>query len=501
MKILPLRSAGRALIFVLAWLVPLFASGKTPPSPTAEADAVLDRWIDAVGGAKRLKAIKQSDYRLRVTVGPGTVLEMQGTSLASGAYRAVMQTPSGELTTADDGRVAWLHHASLGGRVFDAQKAERERRDTGPAEALRVRDSFPERRRLPDAEIDGKKLVVLELIDRHGWKELWYFDQTTGLRVRRECPSDDKAKTLVYSDFRKVNGILEPFRVQMTMKGQPGSVLETQSVVHQTKVTAEPWHVPEGLEADSKRVEDALQRFEAAIGSKEAVDKIHSRVSKTHLEMSTNGMAFDMTMSQRKPDRVLIEQDIPGVGRMLQGYDGKTGWAWGEMQGYRELHGAELAQLIGSSNIAPRKIGEDTPLRRVVGENTGKDGHRILVVDLATVAGSAGIFHFDLETGLLVKLETVVQAGPGGAIKVVMDLEDYREVEGVKMAFSQTVTNPAMRMTTKVLHVEHNRELPDEIFHPRKNGEIPGKTAAASASEPAQKATEPVPAAPAATAK
>ncbi|MBI2512465.1 MAG: hypothetical protein HYV96_10815 [Opitutae bacterium] len=492
MKLFSQPPVWRALLFAGALLAPMLATAK--PSPTDEADAVIDRWIDAAGGAKRLKAAKQSDFRMRLTVGPGTVLEMQGTSLANGAYRLVTQTPSGEVVNADDGRLAWMHHASLGGRIEDPAKAERMRRENLTAQPLHVRDDFPTRRRLPDAEIDGRKLQALELIDRRGWKERWYFNPSTGLRVRRECPDDDKPKTVEASDFRKVNGLVMPFRVRALVQGAPDSVIEVVSIVHQSKITAEPWHVPEGLEADSKRVDEAMQRFETVIGSKEAIEKIKTRVTKSRLEITSNGMAFDMTMSQKKPNRVLIEQDIPGVGRMMQGYDGKTGWAWGEMQGYREVRGAELGQLIGSANIVPRKIGDEAPLRRVIGESTGKNGHRVLAVDLATFTGSVGIFHFDLETGLLVKIETLIQAGPGGSMKVVMDMDDYREVDGVKMAFAQTVTNPAVRVKTQVLEVVHNRELPDEMFLPRKNGEIPGKPAAAATiGEPAKDGTEAAP--------
>lgn len=491
----------RRLTLAVALLAPLLASGKAAASPTAEADAVIDRWIDGSGGAKRLKAIKQSDFRMRLTVGPGTVLEMQGTSLADGSYRLVTQTPSGELINADDGHIGWMHHAALGGRIEESRKAERMRRENGTAEALHVRDNFPTRQRLPDAEIDGKKLQVLEVVDRSGWKERWYFNPTTGLRVRREWTDEGKSRTTEASDFRKVNGVVTPFRVRAVVVGAGESVLEVQSVVHQTKVTAESWKVPAGLEADSQRIDEVLKRFADAVGKQEAVDKLQSRITKTRIEISTNGMSFVTTTSQKKPNRVLVEQDIPGIGRMLQGYDGKTGWAWGEMQGYRELHGAELGQIVGSANLTPRKVGDETPLRRLVGESVGKDGHRVLALDLATMAGSAGIFHFDLETGLLVKLETVLAAGPGGSMKVVMDFSDYREVDGVKIAFAQTVTNPAVRMTTKVLEVVHNAELPDEMFLPRKNGDIPRPPAAAPASEPAKGAAESAPAAPTAPAK
>jgi hypothetical protein len=488
----------QVLLLAAALLAPLGAFGKAA-SPTAEADAVLDRWTEAIGGVKRLKAIKQSDYRMRLTVGPGTVLDMQGTVLASGAYRLVAQTPAGELISADDGHVAWMVHASLGGRVEPPKKAERMRRESGSLGALRAREAFPTRRRLADAEIDGKKLQVLELVDRHGETEHWYFNPTTGLRVRREWNAEGKKQTAEVSDFRKIDGILTPFHERSLTEG---SVLEVQSVVHQKKVTAEPWRAPEGLEADSKRVEDVLRKFEETIGSAEAIERIKTRVTKSQMDISSNGMSFVTTVSQKAPGKVLVEQDIPGVGAIVQGYDGKTGWAWSEMQGYRELQGPELAQLVGSANIAPRKVGEDTPLRRIVGESTTANGHRLLAVDLSTIAGSAGIFHFDLETGLLMKLETVIQAGPGGSIKVVMDIDDYRETDGVKMAFAQTVSNPAMRMTTKVLEVVHNRELPDDMFLPRKNGKIPAPSAATEPpSGPTEKTAEAAPAAPVALGK
>jgi hypothetical protein len=436
---------------------------------------------------------------MRLAVGPGTVLDIQGAVLADGAYRFAIQTPAGEVINADDGRISWVFHASLGGRVHPAQKAERMRREGGTLAPLRAREAFPTRRRLPDVEIDGKKFQMLELMDRHGETERWYFNPTTGLRVRREWADEGKKRLAEVSDFRKIDGVLTPFRERSFVEGALESEVEVQSVAHRKKVSVESWHVPEGLEADSKRVADVLKKFEDTVGRPEAVERIKTRITKSRMDISSNGMSFVTTVSQKAPGKVLVEQDIPGVGAIIQGYDGKVGWAWSEMQGYRELQGPELAQLVGSANIAPRKVGEDTPLRRIVGESKSADGHRVLAVDLATVAGSAGIFHFDVETGLLIKLETVIQAGPGGSIKVVMDIGDYREIDGVKIAFAQTVTNPAMRMTTQVLDVVHNRELADEIFLPRKNGQTPTKPAAtAPAAESSEKTAQTADAAPAA---
>ncbi|MBX3737807.1 MAG: hypothetical protein KF715_14010 [Candidatus Didemnitutus sp.] len=484
------KMASRTVWLAALWLLPLASAEAAKPA--ADADAVLDRWVEASGGAKRLKAIQQSDYHLRLAFGPSVVLDATGTALASGPHRLVMQTPAGEVTSADDGRIAWVHHASLGGRVLEPDRAERDRRTTGPAEALRVKRDYPQRLRLPDEQLDGKTVRVVELTDACGWKERWYFNGSTGLRVRREQLDEEKGGTVDYADFRKVNGIVEPFRAQMRMRNGSGSSLEVLAATHATKVTAERWVPPEGLEADSRRIDEAVRKFQTAMGSKEAFAKIKTRVTRARVEVPASGISAAMSISIREPDRILIEQDVPGMGRMLQGFDGKTGWAWGEMQGYRELHGAELVQLAATAKLAPRIGGDEAPLRRIVNESTDADGHAVLAVDFSTVAGSTGICHFDLETGLLVKVETLLQTGPGSTFKAVMELSDYREVDGVKVAFVQAVSNPAMRVVTRLLEVEHNRELADELFLPRKNGEIP---VPADTAKPADKgaASEPVP--------
>lgn len=481
-----IQSTRRALC--AAFVLVTVAWAEATPAENAEADRVLDRWVEAVGGAKKLKAIWRSEYKMQRAsvqhgITDGKITESQTVAFASGPFRTVFQLPNGEFEAADDGRNGWVYHAGLGGQVLDPRRAERERRDTGPAEALRVRESFPVRRLLPDVEFNSKMAHVVELTDRHGWRERWHFDVTTGLRIRRERPDEDNGPVSIdYSDFRKVNGVIEPFRYGSLWANGFGQVVEVQTAAHRLrsgKATPE-WQIPPGLEADSHRVEEALRRLEQALGDKEATKNITSRVTKSHVEISTNGISYDVVTTQKSPGRILVEQDIPGVGPMMQGFDGKIGWAWSEMQGYRELKGAELIQIATMSSLTPRSLSDDAPLRRIVREENGPDGHHLLVVNLANIAGNIGVFYFDVETGLLAKVETVVQAGPGGMMKVEMNLSDYREVDGVTLAFAQEVINPAVRMLTKVLTVKHNVDLPDEMFLPRKKGEMPSAPAKAT---------------------
>ncbi|MFI5337805.1 MAG: hypothetical protein ACHQ5A_13540, partial [Opitutales bacterium] len=61
-------------------------------------------------------------------------------------------------------------------------------------------------------------------------------------------------------------------------------------------------------------------------------------------------------------------------------------------------------------------------------------------------------------------------AGPQGQLKVTVDFSDFRTVDGIVLPFVTVMTNPAMRIVTTILSVQHNVPLDDAIFKPRKDG-------------------------------
>ncbi|MBI2518592.1 MAG: hypothetical protein HYV95_17085 [Opitutae bacterium] len=445
------------------------------------ADSVLDRWIGACGGDERLKAIKATEYQTRYTNAQGFVWELREQCRSDGAHRGVMQTRSGELVIYDDGHTGWMQHVAFGAGLLPTDEVERNRRTSGPQESLRVRASFPQRQLLSDETINGKTVHVIELIDAKGWREHWVFSVTTGLRVRREVYDPKGRQVVDYSDFRKIDGVIEPFHGVSTQNGNV-TTIEVLSANHRAKPDESSWSPPAELVADLERIEQTLARFRAAAGQPVDLAKVKTRFSRGHVEVTTSGVTFATIISQKAPNKILIEQEVPGMGKVLQGFDGAIGWAWSELQGYRQLVGPELAQLVAIGELHPiTKLGEQIPLRKWLGERTEKDGRKLAVIELATVQGSAGVHYFDVATGLLVRVETIIQAGPGGMLKVTADIGDYRRIDGELIAFSNTITNPAMRLVTTLDSVEHNRELADEIFHPRKSGELPAAAPAARA--------------------
>ena len=154
------------------------------------------------------------------------------------------------------------------------------------------------------------------------------------------------------------------------------------------------------------------------------------------------------------------------MGIIRQGCDGTTGWAKSDLQGFRTLKGAELAQLLNNAPLhTALSLPEKCPLRKLLGDRE-INGRKLRVVACATKQVSSGTYMFDAETGQLARLESTIQAGPQGQIQATIDFEDYRMVDGVTVPFLLTATNPAFKLVTKVTAIEHNTEIDDAIFAP-----------------------------------
>ena len=109
-----------------------------------------------------------------------------------------------------------------------------------------------------------------------------------------------------------------------------------------------------------------------------------------------------------------------------------------------------------------------TPGARGQGLSLTEAGRTLVGIAMATAQGPIGNFYYDQKTALLARLETFVQAGASGQLKVVADFADYRQVGGIKVAFKVTLTNPAICIVTDVESVDFNEPLEDAFFEPRR---------------------------------
>ena len=437
--------------------------------PDKPAREVLNRWLGALGGARNIAQLKTADFRSQIDFGNGVVMEGEMRADINGGYRYDYETPRfGRLTQAFDGRQTWQQNKELG---FGALTAQEHAMNLGgldfrsPIYAMR---SFPERKLLPDETINGRPLQVMDLADQNGVHMKWYFERATGHRVRVAAMLQGEPVVVDFADFRPVpgSGVVQPYRTERTV-GPRKTVIVMRDMLFNDAMDRELFAVPHGAQEDNAQIERIMHYNRQFVGQ-EALAQLQTRRTKATTEVTTAGMKYPTVVSQKRPNLMLLAQEVPGMGPTWQGYNGQVAWEWSELQGYRLMQGAEFQQMLSSADMdGPLRLSEKCPLRRLLEEKADGD-RRIIGIAMAALSGPVGNFYFDTRTYELVRVETFMQAGADGQLKVTADFTDYRRVDGVRLPFRTTITNPAVRIVTTVVSVEHNVPLEDKIFQPRK---------------------------------
>jgi len=211
-------------------------------------------------------------------------------------------------------------------------------------------------------------------------------------------------------------------------------------------------------------VDQILDKYVQSLGGRQALEKITSRVTKGTFEVSTMGLKGEIEIYAKAPNKSLRIQNLSGVGQILDGYDGKIGWSQNPMTGLREKSGEELAAIARASDIhASLKSRELYSKLELKGKE--KVGNRETYVILATPATGAPVkMYFDTQTGLIARTDTDLDT-PQGQFHVETTVEDYREVDGVKIAFTMRQESSMGSAVIKLTEVKHNVAIDDAKFN------------------------------------
>ena len=85
------------------------------------------------------------------------------------------------------------------------------------------------------------------------------------------------------------------------------------------------------------------------------------------------------------------------------------------------------------------------------------------MIEATPAEGPPEKLYFDVNTGLLVRHDAEVES-PQGKLLMESYLEDYKVVDGVKIAHTMKSVNPAMTIVIKISEVKNNVEIDDAKF-------------------------------------
>jgi hypothetical protein len=157
------------------------------------------------------------------------------------------------------------------------------------------------------------------------------------------------------------------------------------------------------------------------------------------------------------------EQQLAGVGRVRVGKQGDTIWSDDPILGLRRLEGAEKEQYAWAASI---RLVADWKLYFAKATTVGQRelaGKTVYDVELESPLGEKVTMTFDAQSGLHVgqKFSQVTQFGKT-PVEVV--LEDYRDVDGIKIAFKQVTDAKVTKLEQTIDSIELGADVDTSLF-------------------------------------
>jgi zinc protease len=210
-------------------------------------------------------------------------------------------------------------------------------------------------------------------------------------------------------------------------------------------------------------VDDVLDKFVKAIGGKEAIEKVTSRSMKGTFDIEAMSISAPLEMFAKAPNKNAMKIDLPNIGVVNRVFDGATGWDSNPMTGLRELSGAELAQMKrGADFYSELNLKKNYTKMEVKGkEKVGP--YETYVIEAMSAEGNPEKLYFDVNTGLLVRQDGEFDS-PQGKMQIETYVDDYKVVDGVKIAHTMKQVNPQMTWVMKITEVKNNVEIDEAKF-------------------------------------
>ncbi|MEP0847752.1 MAG: hypothetical protein HRF50_13155 [Phycisphaerae bacterium] len=250
---------------------------------------------------------------------------------------------------------------------------------------------------------------------------------------------------------RNFRRILAPLAVFASLLACAASLGQTEP--------AKPAVKPEDL----PKAEEILERFIQVTGGKAAYEKLKNRVTTGTIEVPAANIKGTMKVYHQAPDLMFVEQEMAGMGKSMEGYDGKDAWESSAMMGARLKEGTERAMAkraaVFNSELNWRKVYK-TCETVAVEDVDGKPAYKLV---MTPEEGNPEAHFYDKESGLLVKIELKAPS-PMGEIPVEIRTSDYRDVDGIKVAHKLVQRAAMQEVLITIDKIESNVDLPADRF-------------------------------------
>ena len=208
-----------------------------------------------------------------------------------------------------------------------------------------------------------------------------------------------------------------------------------------------------------------LDRYVEATGGAAAHERLQNSRIKGTFELAGQGITFEMVRYGARPNKAAVTMTSEAFGTIERGTDGVAGWETSLMTGARLMEGDELAEAVRDATFDSVAGWRDVwEAAETLGVETVRE-RPCYRVELRPRTGGPQVVFYDVETGLVVKVERAVKSVMG-TVPVESYTSDWRETDGVLVAHRAEVVAAGQTRVVTLESVEYNVDLPAGCFDP-----------------------------------
>jgi hypothetical protein len=207
-----------------------------------------------------------------------------------------------------------------------------------------------------------------------------------------------------------------------------------------------------------------IDRHVQAVGGRKAVLGHSSLHAIGTMTVVGSGITGPLHVYGAKPNKSLVKIGLGGIGELLEGFDGTTGWTLNPVTGPMLAQGKELEEKRFDADFYSDLHEPGRYVSMTTVEKTTFEGRPCYKVSLVKKGGGEDFDYYDVETGLKAGA-TGTRESPMGPLSVTQAHSDYKKFGDMLVPTTMKQSAMGVQQVLTITSVEFD-SVPPSMFEP-----------------------------------
>lgn len=214
----------------------------------------------------------------------------------------------------------------------------------------------------------------------------------------------------------------------------------------------------------AQTIDQIFARYTEAVGGQEAIERVTSYKARGSFSISIAQVPGTFEAWGKNPNKSLTIIHFPRVAALKKGFDGESYWVQTPAGTFSEQGATEMSEIERDAEVYRAGKIKNLYVDLKLENNARLSGRDMYVVEGKPAKGPAEKLFFDKQNGLLARWDMVRRNPQRGNVFVKVHLDDYREVDGVKVPFKVRFAFENFDFTMDIEELQHNVSIDDVVF-------------------------------------